>query len=315
MQMVLLACLPAWVTLIWLFGWSYLINLIWACAVALALEHVVFYLRDIKAEGVLLDGSALLTGALLALALPTFCPWWMTLLGVAFALLIGKHLFGGLGHNVFNPAMAGYAMLLVSFPVALSTWPITTPKPDFITALKLWLGLTTLPDAFTAPTALELVRFREGLTISELQSGSPHFGRLGARGWEWVNIAFLAGGLWLLRRGIFSWHAPVGMLFSLAFCALIFYDGGSSRSHGSPLFHLFSGATMIGAFFIITDPVTGTVSKTGQFLFGVGVGVLVFVIRAFGGYPDAVAFAVLLMNMAAPLLDKRNFQKARRDTS
>lgn len=303
MYLVLIACVPAWLTLMWFFGWGYLINVIWACAVALTLEHLLLRLRNIKAQSVLLDGSALLTAVLLALALPAACPWWMTLLGVAFALLIGKHLFGGLGHNLFNPSMVGYAVLLVSFPIALSTWPATTASADFITALKLWLELVPMADALTAPTALELTKFREGLTISELQASTPYFGKLG---WGWVNVAFLVAGLGLLYLRVFSWHAPVGMLISLAACALVFYDGGSSESYGSPALHLFSGATMMGAFFIVTDPVTGASGKRGQLLFGLGTGVLVFAIRAFGGYPDGVAFAVLIMNMVAPLMDRRS---------
>ena len=122
-------------------------------------------------------------------------------------------------------------------------------------------------------------------------------------GWEWANIAFLLGGAWLMYRKIFTWHAPVAMLLSLAVMASLFYDGGSSASGGSPLFHLLSGATMFGAFFIVTDPVTSAVSVRGRLIYGALIGVLVYIIRVKGNYPDAIAFAVLIMNFAAPFID------------
>ena len=141
------------------------------------------------------------------------------------------------------------------------------------------------------------------LLVEDLWRQNPQFGRWAGVGWEWANLAFLAGGLWMLYLRIFTWHAPVAMLASLGLLAAIFYDGGSSASGGSPLFHLLSGATMLGAFFIVTDPVSGATSTRGRLLFGIGVGILVYVIRAWGGYPDGVAFAVLLMNLAAPTID------------
>lgn len=310
MQLVLLACVPGLFALTWFFGWGHCINLLWACLSAAMLESLAVKLRGRAALESLSDGSALVTATLLALALPPFCPWWATMLGVGFAILIGKQLFGGLGHNPFNPAMLGYVMLLVSFPQELSVWGAPrghdgAVPPGFLDTLGIvFLPNQFSPDAWSAATALDVFKFREGLTVSELWQTNHSFGAWGGAGWEWANAAFLAGGLWLLmRHRIFSWHAPLGMLGTITLCSVIFYDGGSSSSLGSPLMHLFSGGTMLAAFFIVTDPVSGAASKQGRLIFGIGVGVLTFVIRSFGGYPDAIAFAVLMMNMAVPLID------------
>ncbi len=168
---------------------------------------------------------------------------------------------------------------------------------------RIFLPVRSVIDGWTLATALDVVKTNNSLTMTELQATSPAFGQFAGYGWEWVNLAYLLGGLVLLYKRVYSWHAPVGMLAALAVMSLLFWNGSGSDSNGSPLFHLFSGATMLGAFFIITDPVSGATSKQGRLIFGAGVGILVYVIRAWGGYPDAVAFAVLLMNLAAPTID------------
>jgi electron transport complex protein RnfD len=150
---------------------------------------------------------------------------------------------------------------------------------------------------------LDALKVNKSLTMDELWAQNPAFGYLGGAATEAVNLAFLAGGLYLLHKRLFTWHAPVGMLAGLAVMSLLFWNGSGSDSNGSPLFHLLTGATMLGAFFIVTDPVSGATSNLGRLIFGIGVGVLVYVIRAWGGYPDGVAFAVLLMNLAAPTID------------
>jgi len=160
-------------------------------------------------------------------------------------------------------------------------------------------------DGYTSATPLEIVRQNTGQTIEGLYLNEPalNLGRFAGLGWEWVNIGFLLGGVFLIFRRVFTWHAPVAMLVTLGVLSTLFYDSGSSSSQGSPIFHLFSGATMLGAFFIVTDPVTSAVSNKGRLFYGLGVGVLVFVIRSWGNYPDALAFSVLLMNFAAPFID------------
>jgi electron transport complex protein RnfD len=244
----------------------------------------------------------LVTAVLLALALPPYSPWWLTLVATGFAVIFGKQLYGGLGQNPFNPAMLGYVVVLISFPVEMTSWP-APHTVGLLEGLQQILGLANLPDGWAQATALDALKINKSLTMDELWVQNPAFGYLGGAATEAVNLAFLAGGLYLLHKRLFSWHAPVGMLAALALMSLLFWNGSGSDSHGSPLFHLLTGATMLGAFFIVTDPVSGATSNLGRLLFGVGVGVLVYVIRAWGGYPDGVAFAVLLMNLAAPTID------------
>jgi len=160
------------------------------------------------------------------------------------------------------------------------------------------------PDAWAQATALDTLRINKSLTIDELFAASPAFGHVAGRGSEWVNLAFLVGGLFLLQQRVLSWHAPVGMLGSLFIISLLCWNGSGSDSHGSPLFHLLTGASMLGAFFIITEPVSGPKSPRARLMFGAGVGLLTYLIRTWGGYPDGVAFAVLLMNLAVPALER-----------
>ncbi|MCC6073544.1 RnfABCDGE type electron transport complex subunit D [Pseudomonas sp. GCM10022188] len=310
MQLVLLATLPGVLVLTWLYGFGTLINILWASAVALGCEAAVLRLRRRPVGFFLRDCTAVLTAVLLALALPPYSPWWLTLVATAFAIVFGKQLFGGLGQNPFNPAMIGYVVVLVSFPVEMTNWPAprgfeaVSPTLGLVEGLQRILGFSAgLPDAWTQATALDVLKVNKSLTIAELWAGNPAFGSVGGYGSEAVNLAFLAGGLFLLYKRVFTWHAPLGMLAALALMSLLFWNGSGSDSNGSPLFHLLSGATMLGAFFIVTDPVSGATSLRGRLIFGAGVGVLAYVIRAWGGYPDGVAFAVLLMNLAAPTID------------
>ena len=306
MQRVALASVPGLVALIWFFGWGVVVNLFLAVGAALATEAAIVRLRGRAPIPVLSDSSGVLTGVLLALSLPPLLPWWMTLLGAAFAIAFGKQLYGGIGQNPFNPAMLGYVVLLISFPVEMSTWApaLAGGGLPLGETLAQIFAAGPVPDALTGATPLDDFKFRGGLTSAEWRASSGLAGRFASIGWEWVNLAFLAGGAWMLQQRLFTWHAPVAMLATLAFLSLCFWDGGSSASLGSPAHHLLSGATMFGAFFIVTDPVSSATSLRGRLIFGAGVGVLVFVIRAFGNYPDAVAFAVLLMNLAAPFIDQ-----------
>jgi len=301
MLLVLAATLPGVIVLTWLYGAGTLINMAWACAAALGFEAAILKLRQRPVGFFLRDGSVLVTAVLLALALPPYSPWWLTLIATGCAVVFGKQLYGGLGQNPFNPAMIGYVVVLISFPVEMTTWPV--PHSVGLGAgLQHILGIASLPDGWTQATALDVLKVNKSLTIDELWS-NPAFGHFGGIGSEVVNLAFLAGGLFLLHKKLFSWHAPVGMLAALVLMSLVFWNGSGSDSNGSPLFHLLSGATMLGAFFIVTDPVSSATSPLGRLIFGVGVGVLVYVIRAWGGYPDGVAFGVLLMNLAAPTID------------
>ncbi|MEL0162906.1 MAG: RnfABCDGE type electron transport complex subunit D, partial [Halieaceae bacterium] len=226
-------------------------------------------------------------------------------IGVLTAVLLGKQVFGGLGYNPFNPAMVGYVVLLISFPVQMSSWAVPR-ELDAVPGITEALQRVFLPgsiDALTGATPLDLLRQNTGLLFADLMTTRPELSGWAGVGWFEVNLAFLAGGLWLLYRRVFTWHAPIAMLATLALCALMGFDGGSSQSGGSALFHLFSGASMFAAFFIITDPVSSAVSNRGRLIFGALIGLLVYLIRVLGNYPDAVAFAVLILNFCAPFID------------
>ncbi len=313
MQQVLIATVPGLMVLTSFFGIGTLLNILIASITAVSCEAAVLKLRKRPLGFYLSDYSALVTAVLLGLALPPLVPWWLTVTGTAFAIIIAKHLYGGMGYNPFNPAMIGYVVLLISFPLQMSAWLTPggllvdgTPAmgPDFISSLKI-VFLGNPIDGFTAATPLDAFKHNSGLLVSQFYEQTPQFsqGHWAGFGWEWVNIAFLFGGIYLLARKVFTWHGPVGMLVGLSIMALFNYDGGSSSSNGSIIFHLLSGATMFGAFFIVTDPVTSATSNRGRFIYGAMIGIILFLIRSWGNYPDALAFAVLLMNFAAPFID------------
>jgi electron transport complex protein RnfD len=307
MRHVLLALVPGIACAAWVFGWGILVNCLIASATAVITEAGMLVLRRRPAGATLIDGSALVTGVLLALALPPLAPWWIPVIGSGFAIVVAKQLYGGLGYNPFNPAMAGYVVLLISFPLELARWtPPFEPMglPDTLALVFTGLlpdGLTI--DGLTQATPMDAVKTQLGLnvTISEL-SGHGLFGHLGARGWEWINVGYLLGGLWLLKSRVIQWQIPVGTLAGLFCMALVFYMVNPD-TFASPTFQLFSGAAMLGAFFIATDPVSASTTPRGRLIFGAGIGILTFLIRTWGGYPDGMAFAVLLMNMAAPTID------------
>ncbi len=311
MQWVLLCTLPGFLALVWFFGWGVFINVAFATLLAVSAEALILLMRKKPIGLYLKDYSAVVTAVLLALALPPLAPWWVTTVAVLAAIVVAKHLYGGLGQNPFNPAMVGYALVLVSFPVAMTTlW--TTPVPllgaenldslGFLKTLQvIFLGANDLIDGYTMATPLDVYKHEISIATAEELTQKAVFGSHIAVGWEWVNLGFLAGGLVLLWRKIISWHIPAGFFAGLAVCSLVF---GWDEDRYTPLhLHLFAGATMLGAFFIATDPVSAATSKLGKIYYGAGIGVLLYIIRTWGGYPDAVAFAVLLMNFAAPFLD------------
>lgn len=318
MLVVILALVPGVLASIYVFGFGVLINIFLAVSFALVLEASMLYLRKRPIKPYLNDNSAILTAILLALALPALAPWWLTLIGIFFAIVVGKQLYGGLGYNIFNPAMVAYAVLLISFPAEMTTYwqtPLMLATEDAGQSLGLLQSINfqlfgKLPDnvsfdALTSATPLNIVQttiITGAGTISEIKAQGNAYGFIGGIGTEWINLAFLAGGLFMLRKGLISWHIPVALLGTLGFLSLLF---GSFEldSNPSPLFHYFSGATMLGAFFIATDPVTAATTPRGRLIFGAGIGALVYIIRTWGGYPDAFAFAVLIMNMTVPLLD------------
>jgi len=318
MRRVLYALVPTFVVYVWFFGPGLLINLTIAAATALIVEAAclrgsVFNGRTGSGPGIS-DGSALVTAALLSLALPPLVPWWIPALGATVAIGIGKHAFGGIGKNLFNPAMVGYASLLISFPAEMTQWiPPQFGDLDY-THLPLMETLAyslfgSLPggiDIDTLTRATPLDQLKEGLRsarmVSEIRTGAL-FGDFGGRGWEWIANMTGIGGVYLLFTGTIRWHIPFAVMAGVVIPATALYAFDASR-FASPGMHLFSGATILGAFFIATDPVTAASSNRGRLLFGLGIGLLTYAIRTWGGYPDGIAFAILLMNGAAPLIDR-----------
>ena len=303
MQQFLLALVPGSIAMLYVFGLGVAVNIVVAILAAVTLEYLALKVRGLPPTN-LLDGSAVATALLLALALPPLLPIWMIVVGVAFAILLAKHAYGGLGHNLFNPAMVGFAVLIVSFPLAMSRWVPPFADLGFLQLMSIKLGAPIF-DAVTMATPLDDFKFRSAVTNDEYWTPAKH-GNWQA--WMIVNGAFLISGLYLLYRRIGKWHAPVAMLVTLTILSTLSFDSGSSNGLGSPLFHLMSGATMLGAFFIVTDPVTSPDSTRGQIIFGIGVGVLTFIIRSFGAYPEGLAFAILLMNGLTPLINYVEFR-------
>ncbi|MEW6991441.1 electron transport complex subunit RsxD [Colwelliaceae bacterium 6441] len=319
MRLVIYATIPGIITQWYFFGWGNIVHISLAIATALLAEFTVLSLREKNITEHLFDGSAILSAILLGISLPALAPWWISVIGSLFAITIVKQLYGGIGLNPFNPAMAGYVMLLISFPVQMTSWQppleLMSVPLDFANTLSVIFTnytydgysveqLRTHIDGFTMATPLDVVKtdLKLGLTISESMS-NPVIGEYVGIGWQSINLAFLIGGLFLIFKRAIPLVTPISFLTSLFACTLIAYLI-SPDSNASTLFHWFNGACMLGAFFIITDPVSGATSVKGRIVFGALAGFLVFIIRKFGGYPDAVAFAVLLCNMAAPLIDQ-----------
>ena len=319
MLLVVLATLPGIVVQSWFFGWGIVIQLILAIITALLAEAVVLHLRKQVISSTLADNSALLTGLLLAISIPPFAPWWMVVLGTAFAIIIAKQLYGGLGQNPFNPAMIGYVVLLISFPVQMTSWlpphGVAAATPGFMDAIQMIFSGHTVTgqdmevlklgvDGISQATPLDTFKTERhaGHPVAEIMQSAIYHGAFAGIGWQWVNVAYLAGGVFLLWQKAIRWHIPVSFLITLALCATLGWLIHPDNMASPPL-HLLSGATMLGAFFILTDPVTASTTNRGRLIFGTLAGVLVWFIRSFGGYPDGVAFAVLLANITVPLID------------
>ena len=305
MLRVLVALLPAIAAYVWFFGAAILVQVALASITALAAEALMLGLRGKPLMMFLSDGSALVTAWLIALSFPSIAPWWLTVLGTLLAIVVAKHLYGGLGQNPFNPAMVGFALMIVAYPQLMSQWP-ATGATDFAGQWQAIFGIRQI-DAITMATPLDALRTAlhtvdAHASVASFVGNNPAVGSLGGKGWEWVAAGYLAGGLWLLQQRIITWHMPaafLAMLFAVAGAFSLF----DPAHFAGPLFHLLSGGAMLGAFFIVTDPVSGATTPKGKLIFAAGVGVLTWIIRSFGAYPDGIAFAILLMNVAAPLID------------
>ncbi|MBT5232135.1 MAG: RnfABCDGE type electron transport complex subunit D [Methylococcales bacterium] len=305
MLQVLLALVPGIIVATHFFGWGVLFNIVLAIITAVTAEAILLKLRARPILPFLSDYSAVITGLLLALCLPPLAPWWIPVIGTLFAIIIAKHLYGGLGYNPFNPAMIGFAVLLISFPTIMTHWVLT---PD-ASLSEVWLTISSesMPtqwniDSLTSATPLDELKTQ--LKQNNLSHSINRVNELNLiPAWQWLSIAYLAGGLYLMARKIITWHIPIAMLAGLIITAAIIHVIYPETT-ATPWFHTITGATMIGAFFIATDPITAATTIKGRIYYGLGIGILIYIIRTWGGYPDAIAFAVLLMNMAAPMLDQ-----------
>lgn len=296
MLTVILSLTPAFIMALYFFGWN-AVRLVVTCVCTCIVSEVAAR-KVMRRDPGITDLSAIITGILLAFNLPPTLPTWMAVVGSIFAVVIGKQIFGGIGYNPFNPALLGRVMLLVSFPVQMttwSTWIIPSPAPG--------------TDAVTTATPLGLVK------TSLNTSGMMPFGFDAATAWQFFMgarngcigevsaLALLIGGLYLLRRRCIYWQVPVFFIGTVAvFSGMLWI---LNRTHNmNPLFHILTGGLMLGAFFMATDMVTSPVTKTGMAIFGTGCGILTMVIRKWGGYPEGVSFAILVMNSLTPLINR-----------
>jgi electron transport complex protein RnfD len=309
MLKVLVALLPGIAAYAWFFGAAILVQIALASVAALAAEALMLRLRDKPVMLFLTDGSALVTAWLVALTFPPIAPWWLTVLGVLIAIVVVKHLYGGLGQNPFNPAMVAFCTMIVAFPQLMSQWP-RAEFNAFEPMLRAIFSGDRQLDALVMATPLDALRTvlrdpEQRATIAGIlgmKGTEATFGNIGGRGWEWVAAGYLLGGLWLIRQRIITWHVPVAFVVTLVVIASAFNIADPTRFVGAN-FHLFTGGAMLGAFFIATDPVSGCTTPLGKLIFAAGVALLTWIIRSFGAYPDGMAFAVVLMNLLVPLID------------
>lgn len=315
MWTVMLALTPATLFGFYVFGFPAIFLFLITCGSAVGFEALALKWSQKPVQFHIHDGSALLTGWLIALTLPPYAPWWIGVVGSFIAIMIGKQVYGGLGQNLFNPAMVARIALLISFPVEMTTWVSPHPlfemgSPSFFESLQITFLGATFSDSSTGATTLGYIKteLSRGIAMPEILKNTfsineLFWGKISGSMGETSAFLLLLGGIVMIFLGIITWHIPVAILVSLTICAGIAY-GINPNKYPFVFYHLFGGAAMLGAFFIATDPVTSPISKLGQIVFGIGCGVLIFVIRSWAGYPEGVGFAVLLMNAMTPLLDR-----------
>jgi len=306
MLKVLAALLPGIAVYVWVFGAGVLVQIVLASVTALVAETAMLAIRKKPVWLFVSDGSALVTGWLVALTLPPIAPWWLAVLGVLIAIVIAKHLYGGLGQNPFNPAMVAFCALIVAYPQLMSQWP-AVGFTDFGAQVTAIFGERHL-DAIVMATPLDALRTalhtpEARATVSGVLGSHATFGNIGGKGWEWIALGYLLGGLWLIQQRIITWHIPAAFLGTLALAALL-ASLVNPNQYAGPTFHLLTGGAMLGAFFIATDPISGSTTPRGKLVFAAGLALLTWIIRVFGAYPDGIAFATLLMNIGVPLIDK-----------
>ncbi len=296
---VVYAMMPALLVSIYFFGLDAVRVTLMSVVMCLLVEYVI-QKYVLKTEVTITDGSALITGILLAFNVPANLPWWIILIGAIVSIGVGKMSFGGLGKNIFNPALVGRVFLLISFPVQMTSWPV--PKP---------LGGTALTDAITGPTPLGIMKegLAAGRTVQEIMPEIPDYvgqmmiGFQGGSLGEVSAFALIIGAIYMLLRKIITWHIPGAYIGSaVLFSGILWLI--DPTIYVDPLFHLVTGGMMLGVFYMATDMVSSPMSVRGQLIYGAGAGILTILIRVFGAYPEGVSFAILIMNAFVPLLDR-----------
>ena len=293
MYRVVYAMIPALLWSVFVFGLDALRVTLIAVVACLAFEFVIQkYLMKIKP--MITDGSALVTGILLAFNVPANIPWWIIVIGALASIGIGKLSFGGLGSNIFNPALVGRVFLLISFPVQMTSWPVNNRS-----------GI----DAVTSATPLGIIKegISNGTPISEISKSLPStvemlFGEIGGSIGEISAILLILGGLYMLFTKVITWHMPVSIIVSVGLVAGAFWLV-NPEVYINPAYHLFTGGLMLGAIFMATDMVSSPMNPKGQMIYGVGIGLITISIRLFGAYPEGISFAILIMNAFTPLIN------------
>lgn len=314
MLSVWVALLPASGLGVYQFGWPALNILVITSIAAVAAEAGSLWVAGKNIGRHLADGSALLTGWILGMSLPPWAPWWLGVFGAVFAIVVGKHVFGGLGQNLFNPAMLARVALLVSFPLEMTQWPSPAAlsggaAPGFLDGFSITFA-GNYPDALTGATVLGHIKTElaaHGASVEASLTGhytalSATVGTTAGSLGETSAALLLLGGLFLMFRRTIAWHIPAAMLGTVAVLATAFHLVDPSRYADAGV-HLLSGGLIMAALFIATDPVGSPATPRGRLIFGMGCGALIYVIRVWGGYPEGVAFAVLLMNAVTPIID------------
>lgn len=293
MYRVILALLPAFLWSVFVFGWDAVRVTLIAVVACMATEYLLqrFVL---KVTPTITDGSAALTGLLLAFNVPASIPWWIIIMGALFAIAIAKVSFGGLGANIFNPALAGRVFMLISFPVHMTSWPV---------------GRGAAPDAVTAATPLGILKegIISGTPLSQIQGSLPDtmelfLGTMGGSLGEISAALLILGGIYLLWKKIITWHIPVSILVTMLVYSAIFWLINPGQ-YMDPLFHILAGGAILGSVYMATDMVTSPMTRTAQLIYGAGIGIITMTIRLFGAYPEGISFAILIMNAFTPLLN------------
>ncbi|QCI21433.1 RnfABCDGE type electron transport complex subunit D [Buchnera aphidicola (Hyadaphis tataricae)] len=317
MFLVILACVPAILLKCYFFGFRTLIQIFLSVILSLSIEFVLLKIRKKRVKDYLQDNSIILTAVLFSMSLPPLFPYWMMIIGIFFSVVIAKHLYGGIGHNIFNPAMLGYTVLLISFPINMNNWNYSNTDlfslkniqqsfNNIVFGKKTYLinqiYLESDCNFFTEATTLSHFKtehYKKNTDVPEkISLASFHI----EKSWLYINISCLLSGFFLIFKKIICWRIPVTLLTSLGFLSFIssYY---SKELFLSPFFHIFSGGTMLGAFFIATDPVTTSCTNLGKIIFGCIIGILTWIIRNYSDYPDGIAFSILFANMLVPIID------------